>query len=72
MPDANAFGAPEFVNPTAGADDWWFGISPEGIGALGMVLNFAVTLTVSAMTPAPPQDVQDAVEAIRYPRGSEM
>jgi hypothetical protein len=31
------------VNPTATADDWWFGISPEGIGTLGMLLNFAVS-----------------------------
>jgi cation/acetate symporter len=60
------------MNPSAGEDQWWFGISPEGIGTLGMALNFVVTLTVSAMTPAPPQDVQDAVEAIRYPRGSEV
>ena len=60
------------MNPLAGSNQWWFGISPEGIGTLGMALNFVVTLTVSALTPAPPQNVQDAVEAIRYPRGSEV
>jgi len=49
-------------------EDWWFGISPEGIGAVGMLLNFAVTLSVSAITKAPPAEVQEAVEAIRYPR----
>ena len=51
--------------------DWWFGISPEGIGAVGMLLNFAVTLSVSAVTKKPPAAVQEAVEAIRYPRGSQ-
>ena len=50
---------------------WWFGISPEGIGTLGMVFNTIVALTVSAMTPPPPEEVQDVVENIRFPRGSE-
>ena len=50
--------------------DWWFGISPEGIGAVGMLLNFAVTLSVIAVTKAPLAEVQEAVEAIGYPSGS--
>ncbi len=50
-----------------GPDDWWFGISPEGIGTVGMLLNFAVTLSVSRFTPPPPQAVQDLVEEIRLP-----
>jgi len=49
---------------------WWFGISPEGIGTLGMVLNVIVTVTVSKFTPAPPQHVQQLVEDIRIPKGS--
>jgi cation/acetate symporter len=49
---------------------WWFGISPEGIGAVGMLLNVAVALGISAITPAPPQDVQDLVERIRTPKGA--
>ena len=44
------------------------GVSPEGIGALGMVLNFAVALTVSRMTAPPPERVQALVEYIRAPR----
>ncbi|MCH9022633.1 MAG: cation acetate symporter [Planctomycetes bacterium] len=52
-------------------ENWWFGISPEGIGSVGMLLNFAVTLSVSAVTKAPPLEVQEAVEAIRYPSDSE-
>ena len=50
--------------------DWWFGISPEGFGTVAMVVNFIVSLVVSRMTPAPPQDVQDLVEHIRIPSGA--
>jgi cation/acetate symporter len=52
------------------ADDWWFGVSPEGFGTIGMLVNFAVSLGVSSMFPAPPQDVQDLVEDIRIPKGA--
>jgi len=47
--------------------NWCFGISPQGIGAVGMVINFAVTLIISRLTPAPPQHVQDLVESLRLP-----
>ena len=50
------------------AENWWFGISPEGIGTLGMILNFAVTLTVSYFTPPPSQEIKDLVETIRTPK----
>ncbi|GAB4419686.1 MAG: cation acetate symporter [Bacteroidia bacterium] len=60
----------KFINPTATAKDWLFGISPEGIGTLGMILNFAVALIVSRVTPAPPAEVQQMVEEIRVPRGA--
>jgi cation/acetate symporter len=60
-----------FVNPAANnADNWWFGISPEGIGTVGMLLNFAVTIVVSRFTPPPPPQVQVLVELIRVPRGA--
>jgi len=60
-----------FVNPGANsADNWWFGISPEGIGTLGMLLNFAVTTVVSRMTHEPPEEVQALVDSIRVPRGA--
>lgn len=49
-------------------DHWLFGISPEGIGTLGMLINFAITLVVSYFTPEPPEDVQEMVESIRIPR----
>ena len=50
--------------------DYWFGISPEGIGTLGMLLNLMVALVVSSLTPAPPLHVQALVESIRVPRGA--
>lgn len=49
---------------------WCFGISAEGIGAVGMIINFIITLTISRFTPPPPNDVQEMVENIRYPRGA--
>jgi len=59
-----------FITPFAEniPENWLFGISPEGIGTLGMLLNFIVTLTVSKFTPEPPQDVQNMIENIRVPR----
>jgi len=50
------------------AANWLFGISPEGIGVIGMSLNFAVALTVSHFTAPPPDNVQRLVENIRVPR----
>lgn len=49
---------------------WWFGVSPEGIGTLGMLINFAVSFVVCHLTAAPPQEIQDIVEDIRIPRKS--
>ena len=48
-------------------DQWCFGISAKGIGTVGCLLNFVVTLTVSRLTPPPPQEVQDFVENVRVP-----
>lgn len=53
-----------------GVAPWFMGISPEGIGCVGMIINFVVTTVVTLMTPPPPQDVQDMVESIRIPRGA--
>jgi len=53
-----------------GFGNYILGISPEGIGAVGMLLNFAVTVTVSLATAAPPREVQDLVDRVRYPRGA--
>ncbi|WJJ95873.1 sodium:solute symporter family protein [Algibacter luteus] len=50
--------------------DWWFGTSPEGFGTIAMCVNIVISLVVSRMTAAPPQDVQDMVESIRIPSGA--
>jgi len=50
------------------ADHWWFGISPEGIGTLGMILNFIVAAVVSKFTAPPPTEIQELVESIRVPK----
>ena len=47
--------------------EWWFGISPEGFGAVAMICNFIVSLTVSKYTDAPPKHISELVESIRHP-----
>jgi len=51
-------------------EQYFLGISPEGIGFVGMLINFGVAFLVSAFTPDPPQEVQDMVESIHIPSGS--
>ena len=51
-------------------EEWWFGISPEGFGSVAMVVNFVVSVVISALTPSPPSDVQEIVENIRIPHGA--
>jgi cation/acetate symporter len=50
-------------------DHWLFGISPEGIGTVGMFLNLITALIINRFTPDPPEEIQRIVEEIRYPRG---
>jgi cation/acetate symporter len=52
-------------------DQLLFGIVPEGIGFVGMLINFAVAFGVNIFSPPPPQEVQDMVESIHIPTGSE-
>lgn len=61
-----------FIEPLAEniAANWLFGISPEGIGAVGMILNFAVSLTVSTVTKKPPESVRVLVQSIRVPQSN--
>jgi cation/acetate symporter len=47
--------------------NWWFGVSPEGIGTVGMIINFACIWICSKIFPEPPQEVQDLVGSLRYP-----
>ena len=61
----------KFVSPELNtAEHWWLGVSPEGIGTLGMVLNFVVAFSVSRVTAPPPEHIQHIVEDIRIPRGA--
>ncbi|MGO1192923.1 MAG: sodium:solute symporter family protein [Nesterenkonia sp.] len=50
------------------ANDHIFGISPEGVGAIGALVNFVVTIVVSNLTRPPSAHVQEMVEEIRYPQ----
>ncbi|MEO1129510.1 MAG: VC_2705 family sodium/solute symporter, partial [Planctomycetota bacterium] len=52
------------------SEHYLLGISPEGIGSLGMLLNFTVAYIVSYSTKPPPQEIQDLIEEIRLPAGS--
>jgi cation/acetate symporter len=61
----------KFINPAANvSQNWWFGVSPEGIGAIGMLVNFAVALVVFKMSKEAPAEIQQLVEDIRYPKGA--
>ncbi|MCB2384423.1 sodium:solute symporter family protein [Shewanella baltica] len=61
----------KFVNPADNvAANWFLGISPEGIGMVGMLVNFGVAALVSRVTTATPLHVQEMVESIRFPKGS--
>ena len=62
-------GAPWGTNT---AEHWLFGVSPEGIGVIGMCLNFAVAIAVSYLTAPPPERIQHMVEHIRVPRSVEI
>ncbi|NOX69815.1 MAG: cation acetate symporter [Gammaproteobacteria bacterium] len=60
-------GAPWGENVAA---NWWFGISPEGIGVLGAIFSFTVIIGVSYLTAPPPERIQHLVEHIRVPRSA--
>lgn len=49
-------------------EDYLFGISPEGIGTIGMIINFIVSLIVSRLTKPTPKKIKALVESIRYPK----
>ncbi|MGM0785732.1 MAG: sodium:solute symporter family protein [Pseudomonadota bacterium] len=51
-------------------DNWILGISPLSFGAIGAMINFAVAFAVSSATEEPPQEIQDLVESVRFPKGA--
>jgi cation/acetate symporter len=61
----------KFINPAGNVPaNWLFGISPEGIDTIGMLLNFSVAITVHKFTGNAPKEIQDLVDSIRYPKGA--
>ncbi|WP_404401864.1 cation acetate symporter [Idiomarina seosinensis] len=61
----------KFISPELNtAEHWWLGVSPEGIGTLGMIFNFIVAVAVHKATGDAPEDIQEMVESIRYPKGA--
>ncbi|QJD58243.1 cation acetate symporter [Pseudomonas sp. gcc21] len=61
----------KFISPEMdNAAYWWLGISPEGIGTLGMIFNFIAAVAVASFTKAPPEHIQHLIEDIRVPRGA--
>ncbi|MBT1446483.1 cation acetate symporter [Shewanella sp. JM162201] len=61
----------KFVNPTGNIPaNWLFGISPEGIGMIGMIVNFVVAALVAKLTAAVPAHVEAMVDSIRFPKGA--
>jgi cation/acetate symporter len=61
----------KFISPELNnAEYWLLGISPEGIGFIGMLLNMSVALTASHFSAPPPVEVQNLVEDIRIPSGA--
>jgi cation/acetate symporter len=59
----------QFIN-TSPTPNYFMGISPEGIGFVGMFVNFIVANIVSAMTPPPPDEIVAMVNEIRIPQGA--
>jgi len=58
----------KFLNPSLNNSEFWiFGISPEGIGFLGMIMNFIVALIVSNFYSRPPSEIYQMIDEIRKP-----
>ncbi|MGI2171310.1 sodium:solute symporter family protein [Shewanella sp. MF05960] len=61
----------KFINPAANtSENWFFGISPEGFGMVGMIINFGVAFAISKVTAKIPDEIVEMVESIRFPKGS--
>jgi cation/acetate symporter len=61
----------KFISPEMNVPaNWFFGISPEGIGLVGMLVNFGVAALVLKLTAETPVEIQEMVDNIRNPKGS--
>ena len=54
---------PNFNN----ADYWFLGISPEGFGVVGMIINFVTAFMCTLFFPKPPNKVKLILDTIRRP-----
>ena len=54
----------------AGMPNWCFGIGPQGIGIVGMLINFAVTLVLTPFTRRPSEETRDMIDRIHEPEGA--
>jgi len=58
----------KFINPSLNVEEYrLMSISPEGIGSIGMLINFVLAITISSLTKQPPKEVYDMVDMIRKP-----
>jgi cation/acetate symporter len=63
----------KFIRPDLNSSEHWlFGISPEGIGVLGMLINFTVALALCRLQAAPPFEIQELIDDIRVPAGAKV
>ena len=60
----------KFISPEYNTSEYWlFGISPEGIGVIGMIINFMIAIIISLISKPPPIEVYEIVDNIRMPEG---
>jgi cation/acetate symporter len=60
----------KFISPEYNTSEYWlFGISPEGIGVIGMIINFMIAIIISSISKPPPIEVYEIVDNIRIPGG---
>jgi len=60
----------KFISPEFNTSEYWLlGISPEGIGVIGMIINFLVAIFICSITKPPPVEVYEIVDNIRMPEG---
>ena len=60
----------KFISPEYNTSEYWlFGISPEGIGVIGMIINFMIAIIISSISKPPPIEVYEIVDNIRMPEG---
>jgi cation/acetate symporter len=63
----------KFISPELNtAEHWFLGISPEGIGAIGMLVNFVTATAVARFTASTPQAVLNMIDDIRIPAARDI